>query len=83
MKLTNRSEYALLALLYLSRQEPQRYTTVASIASAQGIPPKFLEQLLLVRRLQTGDDRVRRENVREPHATPYPFKRWRTAFTWR
>lgn len=48
MKLTNRSEYALLALLHLSRQEPGRYVTVESIASAQAIPPKFLEQLLLV-----------------------------------
>lgn len=47
MKLTNRSEYALLALVYLARQDPNQYVTIETIALAQGIPPKFLEQLLL------------------------------------
>ncbi len=47
MKLTTRSEYALLALVHLARQSGGGYTTVETIAAAQGIPPKFLEQLML------------------------------------
>jgi Rrf2 family cysteine metabolism transcriptional repressor len=47
MKLTSRSEYALLALVYLARQPADEYTRVEEIATAQGIPPKFLEQILL------------------------------------
>jgi Rrf2 family protein len=47
MKLTARSEYALLALVYLARQKTEEYVSVDSIAKAQGIPPKFLEQLML------------------------------------
>lgn len=47
MKLTSRSEYALLALVYLARQPTEGYTRVEEIASVQGIPPKFLEQILL------------------------------------
>lgn len=47
MKLTTRSEYALLALLHLSRQEDARYVTAEAIANAQEIPLKFLEQILL------------------------------------
>jgi Rrf2 family transcriptional regulator, cysteine metabolism repressor len=47
MKLTSRSEYALLALIYLSRQKPNGYISVGTIAQAQGIPPQFLEQILL------------------------------------
>lgn len=47
MKLTSRSEYALLALIYLARQPADTYVRVEEIASAQGIPPKFLEQILL------------------------------------
>ena len=47
MKLTNRSEYALIALVYLARHEAEGYLSVETIALAQGIPPKFLEQILL------------------------------------
>ena len=47
MKLTARSEYALLALVYLSRHENEGYISIDNIAKAQGIPPKFLEQLML------------------------------------
>jgi len=47
MKLTSRSEYALLALVYLARSEPNIYHSVETVAHAQGIPPKFLEQILL------------------------------------
>ncbi len=47
MKLTARSEYALLALVYLGRQKPENLVSADTIARAQGIPPKFLEQILL------------------------------------
>jgi Rrf2 family transcriptional regulator, cysteine metabolism repressor len=47
MKLTARSEYALLALTYLARQDSGGYISVETIALAQNIPPKFLEQILL------------------------------------
>jgi Rrf2 family transcriptional regulator, cysteine metabolism repressor len=48
MKLTNRSEYALLALVYLARQQEGSLVSGAEIASAQAIPPKFLQQILLI-----------------------------------
>ncbi|MCX6064272.1 MAG: RrF2 family transcriptional regulator [Chloroflexi bacterium] len=47
MKLTARSEYALLALVYLARHPMNEYISIDTIAKAQGIPPKFLEQLML------------------------------------
>jgi Rrf2 family cysteine metabolism transcriptional repressor len=46
MKLTSRSEYALLALAYLARHEAVGYVSAETIASAQDIPLKFLEQIL-------------------------------------
>jgi Rrf2 family cysteine metabolism transcriptional repressor len=46
MKLTTRSEYALLALVHLSRQSPGVYLSAGDIASAQRIPRRFLEQIL-------------------------------------
>ncbi|MEN6439151.1 MAG: Rrf2 family transcriptional regulator [Syntrophobacter sp.] len=51
MRLTCRSEYALLALAYLSRCRNEEYISVQMIAAAQAIPPKFLEQILLSLRL--------------------------------
>ena len=47
MKLTTRSEYALLALVYLARNQEEGFVSIETIARAQGIPPKFLEQLML------------------------------------
>jgi Rrf2 family transcriptional regulator, cysteine metabolism repressor len=47
MKLTTRSEYALLALVYLARHGTDDFVSIETIAQAQGIPPKFLEQLML------------------------------------
>ena len=47
MKLTSRSEYALLALVYLNRHDDQGFVSVETIALAQGIPRKYLEQILL------------------------------------
>jgi Rrf2 family protein len=47
VKLTRRSEYALLALIHLTRAKGEGYVSVAAIAEAQGLPAKFLEQLLM------------------------------------
>jgi Rrf2 family transcriptional regulator, cysteine metabolism repressor len=47
MKLTARSEYALLALMNLSRHNSEGFVSVETIALAQGIPAKYLEQILL------------------------------------
>ena len=47
MKLSSKSEYAMLALIYLARQPDGVFISVESIAKAQGIPAKFLEQILL------------------------------------
>jgi Rrf2 family protein len=47
MKLTHRSEYAFLALLFLARQGEGRYVTVQAIAREQDIPAQFLEHILL------------------------------------
>lgn len=48
VKLTSRSEYALLALIALARHEPGEYINGETIANDQGIPPKFLQQILLI-----------------------------------
>lgn len=47
LKLTSRSEYALLALVHLARHADEGYLPVQAIAAAQRIPPRFLEQILL------------------------------------
>jgi len=46
MKLTSRSEYALLALLCLARHKTDESVSGEAIAHEQGIPPKFLQQIL-------------------------------------
>ena len=46
MKLTNRSEYALVALALLSRQHGKGLLSADSIAEEQGIPKRFLQQIL-------------------------------------
>jgi Rrf2 family transcriptional regulator, cysteine metabolism repressor len=48
MKLTSKSEYAMLALVYLARQPSDVYTRVETIANQQAIPASFLEQILLI-----------------------------------
>ena len=47
MRLTSRSEYALLALLYLARRDEAGFVSGETIAQAQNIPPNFLEQIML------------------------------------
>jgi Rrf2 family protein len=48
MKLTSRSEYALLALVFLARHQREGLFPAQAIATAQEIPLRFLEQILLV-----------------------------------
>ena len=50
MRLTARSEYALLALVYLVRQPEDGVVPLETIARAQDIPVKFLEQIFLTLR---------------------------------
>lgn len=50
MKLTSRTEYALLALTHLARHSEEGHMSVDTIAEAQGIPRRFLEQILLTLR---------------------------------
>jgi Rrf2 family protein len=47
MKLTSQSEYALLALLHLARSYGDDYVNTETVATAQHIPRKFLEQIFL------------------------------------
>jgi len=48
MKLTTKSEYALLALLHLARHKPQEeYVSGEAIAKSRKIPVKFLQHILL------------------------------------
>lgn len=47
MKLTARSEYALLALAHIARANSTDNIPADAIAKAQSIPTKFLEQILL------------------------------------
>ena len=46
MRLTNRSEYALLSLAYLARLEPGAYAHGQAISKEQRIPRRFLQQIL-------------------------------------
>ena len=48
MKLTVKSEYALLSLLHIARQESGSTVSAKSIALTMDIPHKFLEQILLI-----------------------------------
>ena len=48
MRLTLRSEYALLALVHLGRRPAGELVSAGVIARAQRIPPRFLEQILLL-----------------------------------
>lgn len=50
MKLTTKSEYTILAMLYLSRQPKETFVKVDEIAAACDIPKKYLELLLMTLR---------------------------------
>ena len=42
MKLTTKSEYSLLALIYIARKEKANYIKIEDICSAYDIPKKYL-----------------------------------------
>ncbi|HOX23740.1 MAG TPA: Rrf2 family transcriptional regulator [Elusimicrobiales bacterium] len=50
MKLTTKSEYSLLAVIYIARAEKKNgeLVRVEDISERYGIPRKYLEQLLLI-----------------------------------
>jgi Rrf2 family cysteine metabolism transcriptional repressor len=48
MRLSTRGEYASRAMLELSLHWPQRFLHIRDISSAQHIPERFLEQILLL-----------------------------------
>ena len=47
MRLTAKSEYALLALVHLARHDEEGFLSVQEIAEAQELPPRFLEQIFM------------------------------------
>lgn len=48
MRLSKRAEYALRALAAMARRPPQTVSQIEELAAAEGLPPKVLEQILLV-----------------------------------
>ena len=50
MRLTTKSEYTLLALLYMARNSDKVYMRIDDICIDCGIPKKYLEQLFVVLR---------------------------------
>jgi Rrf2 family protein len=59
MRLTTKSEYSLLALIYIARHVPRGYARIEDICKEYGIPKKYLEQLLMILR-RSGYVRTRR-----------------------
>jgi Rrf2 family cysteine metabolism transcriptional repressor len=47
MKLTTKSEYSILAMIYLARQPKEHFVKVDEIVAACDIPKKYLELLLM------------------------------------
>jgi Rrf2 family protein len=48
MRLTTKSEYSLLALIYIARNAPRGYVKIEDICREYDIPKKYLEQLLMI-----------------------------------
>ncbi len=48
MKLTTKSEYSLLALIYIARHEKRGFIKIGEICSKYDVPKKYLEQLFLI-----------------------------------
>ena len=46
MQITRQADYALRAMLYLVRHEPERSTPTNKIADTQKIPPSFLAKII-------------------------------------
>ena len=50
MRLTTKSEYSLLALIYIARNANRGYVKVEDICAEYGISKKYLEHLLMILR---------------------------------
>ncbi len=48
MKLTTKSEYSLLALIYIARHQKKKFIKIEDICQKYKIPKKYLEHLLSV-----------------------------------
>lgn len=48
MKLTTKSEYSILALIYIARKQKNDYVKIDDICTKYDIPKKYLEQLLII-----------------------------------
>ena len=59
MKLTTKSEYSLLALIYIARNQGQGHVKTDEICGHYDIPQKYLEQLLTILK-QNGLVRAKR-----------------------
>ena len=59
MKLTTKSEYSILALIYMARNEKDGFMKIDQICSKCGIPKKYLELLFMIVR-QNGYIKTKR-----------------------
>jgi Rrf2 family cysteine metabolism transcriptional repressor len=59
MKLTTKSEYSLLALIYMARNEKNGFMKIEEICSKCDIPKKYLELLFMILR-QNGYIKTKR-----------------------
>jgi Rrf2 family cysteine metabolism transcriptional repressor len=59
MRLTTKSEYSLLALIYIARHTKKGYVKIEEICSKYQLPRKYLEQLLVILK-QNGYIRTKR-----------------------
>ena len=48
MRLTTKSEYSLLALIYIARNIPKGFAKIEDICREYKLPKKYLEQLLMI-----------------------------------
>ena len=48
MKLTTKSEYSILSLIYIARNQNKDFIKIDDICSFYEIPKKYLEQLLII-----------------------------------
>lgn len=62
MKLSRKSEYAILALVSLAKFQDEKLLTIQDLADLNQIPRKFLEQILIILKRQ---NLVR--SIRGPH----------------
>jgi Rrf2 family protein len=46
MQITRQADYALRAMIYLARQEPDQRSATSQIAEVQRIPPSFLAKII-------------------------------------